>query len=207
MLWVEEAALGRSPLQNSWPFDHAYGECLTLERLKVFWLLFNISLKQNSAGDTHSTRQGKGLPFPQKAACAEALLQPGHLQAWPSQLWTTQSLGKDAAVTGLAVGKGHGTPANLVPLYWTFLFFPKGLEKFLLGCLQYIAGADCLDTREWSRLNRFTIHPDWGLSPVVTEQYKRQTEQSEGGISPRIKVVFYALTLRQGSEHLKPKEL
>lgn len=81
---------------------------------------------------------GEGSPLP-SAACAEALLQPGHLQAWPSQLWTTQSLGKDAAVTGLAVGRGHGAPANLVPLYWTFLAFPKGLEKFLLGCLQYIA--------------------------------------------------------------------
>lgn len=49
--------------------------------------------------------------------------------------------------------------------------------------------------------------PRLGISPFVTEQYKRQTEQSEAGISPKIKVVFYALALRQGREHLKPKEL
>lgn len=53
------------------------------------------------------------------------------LQAGPSHLWATQSFGKDAAVTGLAVGKGHGALANLgcgalanlVPLYWTILGF------------------------------------------------------------------------------------
>lgn len=45
------------------------------------------------------------------------------------------------------------------------------------------------------------------IGPFVTEQYKRQTEQSEDGISPKIKVVFNAFTLRQGREHLKPKEL
>lgn len=49
--------------------------------------------------------------------------------------------------------------------------------------------------------------PGLEISPFVTKQYKRQTEQSEGGISPKIKVVFYALTLRQGRQHLKPKEL
>lgn len=63
MLWVEEATCGNSLLQNLWPFDHAQGECLTLERLKVFWLLFSISLKQNSVGDTHSSRHGEGLPL------------------------------------------------------------------------------------------------------------------------------------------------
>lgn len=49
--------------------------------------------------------------------------------------------------------------------------------------------------------------PRLGISPFVTEQYKRQTEQSEDGISPKIMVVFNALALRQGREHLKPKEL
>lgn len=62
-------------------------------------------------------------PSLRKQAWAEALLLHQCSKAGPAQLWTTPYFSEDAAVTGLAVGKGHGALANLVPLYWTILCF------------------------------------------------------------------------------------
>lgn len=64
-----------------------------------------------------------------------------------------------------------------------------------------------LGHQRMNQIEQIYHSPRLGICPFVTEQYKRQTEQSEGGISPKIKVVFNALALRQGREQLKPKKL
>lgn len=84
-------------------------------------------------------------PSLRKQACAEALLLHRCSRAGPAQPWTTLSFSKDAAVTGLAVGKGHGALANLVPLYWTIQCFVAcvlwwGFGGFGFGCLFWFLG-------------------------------------------------------------------
>lgn len=86
-----------------------------------------------------------------------------------------------------------------------FCFFLKVLGSSSQGVcniLQELIAWTLENEADWTDLPFTRL----GMSPLVIEHYKRQTEPSEGGISSKIKVVFNALALRQGREHLKPKE-